>query len=1017
MANDTIAGYKYIQLLAYAVIIGYFIIRLIQKNPIKIIKNKLDIFVILLVFAQLIPVIFNTYISFSACIITILQHIYALGIYILLRECTQDLKGIGGIASNVLIISAIILILMGIDGITSNILKKFLMLLNFEYYTNGENRLISMFGYSNVLAIYIASVLFLNISAFLTTDKKVIKSIYKTITTILLIGIILTYSKGVFLILPISLLVYLFLIKDKKQRVEIISNMIISLIIAIIYVVIFENLERKEYHGLIWLSLGFASAINFGINLLFEKINMKIDLKYLKIILIIVAILSIIYVAIGLNIYDEYAVFTKDSPDNYEARILTNMKGNTEYLFEFNIQAVALKENNDTYSINLIERNIKNKELNTTSLTFDTFTGTKQLLVKSQAETSEIKIEFKSKEKNGDCIIKSLKINDKEVPLEYKILPIKLVNKLKDININYKTAQERVEMIKDAIEISSKNILTGIGADGWKYTYKEVQDYGYSANSVHSYLAKVLIENGILGIIAYAGIMVIVITRINKLKNTQEISLFLAIIILMGHSVIDMNMEYTHILIYNFALLGVLSKTMDSNEKIGNIATNIIFVLIIAISTIIVIQPKIYDKTLELQKLVEQQSTLKKDSDEYKNINYQLGQQAEKILEYERYSYLDNYYNIINYYINSNSTEIDNILEAYYNKVANYENKSKNNRESIMKKTHVVNNIISRIRDQRSSKYNEILCKFMDIVINEYNKTKKELTEFLAKEYITDDRSVKNLDYMYNKILELRKNYFCGVLAYRDSNIVIDEQEIASLKLETRPSVLIYHTHGTESYRAEAEYEMYEFYRSIDANYNVIRVGEYLKELLEQKGIDVVHNKEYNDLPSVTGAYTRSRQIVENELANNRNIDVIIDLHRDAYSEQEYIAETADINGEKVAPLRFVIGINKNDPQWKYDLKLAIELQKQADKLYPGLFKSMLIRNKDYYNQDLSKHAILIEVGENNNLVEEALNSMKYFSELLNSGFRNEEMKKQFIRTKMPSKYVDKKSKICLTGP
>ena len=60
---------------------------------------------------------------------------------------------------------------------------------------------------------------------------------------------------------------------------------------------------------------------------------------------------------------------------------------------------------------------------------------------------------------------------------------------------------------------------------------------------------------------------------------------------------------------------------------------------------------------------------------------------------------------------------------------------------------------------------------------------------------------------------------------------------------------------------------------------------------------------------------------------------------------------------------------------------MAIEIQKIADKLYPGLFKPILIRERTY-NQDLSKYAMLIEVGENSNTIEQALNSMKYFSEI-----------------------------------
>ena len=65
-----------------------------------------------------------------------------------------------------------------------------------------------------------------------------------------------------------------------------------------------------------------------------------------------------------------------------------------------------------------------------------------------------------------------------------------------------------------------------------------------------------------------------------------------------------------------------------------------------------------------------------------------------------------------------------------------------------------------------------------------------------------------------------------------------------------------------------------------------------------------------------------------------------------------------------------------------YDLKWAVMIQKEANEKYQGLMEPILIR-EETYNQDLSKYAILIEVGENCNKIEHALNSMKYLSEII----------------------------------
>ena len=44
-----------------------------------------------------------------------------------------------------------------------------------------------------------------------------------------------------------------------------------------------------------------------------------------------------------------------------------------------------------------------------------------------------------------------MEVNDKAIPLEYKHLPTKLVEKISNINIKYKTVEERFQFIKDGL--------------------------------------------------------------------------------------------------------------------------------------------------------------------------------------------------------------------------------------------------------------------------------------------------------------------------------------------------------------------------------------------------------------------------------------------------------------------------------------------------------------------------------------------------------------------------------------
>ena len=67
---------------------------------------------------------------------------------------------------------------------------------------------------------------------------------------------------------------------------------------------------------------------------------------------------------------------------------------------------------------------------------------------------------------------------------------------------------------------------------------------------------------------------------------------------------------------------------------------------------------------------------------------------------------------------------------------------------------------------------------------------------------------------------------------------------------------------------------------------------------------------------------------------------------------------------------------------WRENLKFAIKIQEKANEMYPGLFKSIILRNSRY-NQHVAKGASIIEVGATGNTLDECLISMKYLAKVL----------------------------------
>ena len=199
--------------------------------------------------------------------------------------------------------------------------------------------------------------------------------------------------------------------------------------------------------------------------------------------------------------------------------------------------------------------------------------------------------------------------------------------------------------------------------------------------------------------------------------------------------------------------------------------------------------------------------------------------------------------------------------------------------------------------------------------------------------------------------------------------------------------IIIFHTHTCESYAPSEKYpyEQTGNYRTTDLNYTVSRVGDELEKYLGIYGFNVIHDKTYHDYPAYTGSYSRSLNTVQG-LLNQKNSDIIIDLHRDAIGSNSNYDPTVKIGDDYAAQIMFVMGSNGgglSHPNWQTNLQFAVKIQEKANELYPGLFKPMIFRNSRY-NQHLGKAACIIEVGATGNTLEQCLNSMKYLSEVMN---------------------------------
>lgn len=199
------------------------------------------------------------------------------------------------------------------------------------------------------------------------------------------------------------------------------------------------------------------------------------------------------------------------------------------------------------------------------------------------------------------------------------------------------------------------------------------------------------------------------------------------------------------------------------------------------------------------------------------------------------------------------------------------------------------------------------------------------------------------------------------------------------------PTVLIVHSHGSESFAPTGEYLETTPYHTLDKNHNMISIGDYVAQLLEAGGITVLHDTALHDDPSYNASYNNSRKSIQSYLAQYPSIRLVLDLHRDSFEDEDgnQIVQTVFSEGTALAPLMLVVGTNYGGlehPNWQENLALALKLQVQMESLCPGICRNINLRTQRF-NQDLSAGALLVEVGASGNTRQEALRSAKILAE------------------------------------
>lgn len=307
----------------------------------------------------------------------------------------------------------------------------------------------------------------------------------------------------------------------------------------------------------------------------------------------------------------------------------------------------------------------------------------------------------------------------------------------------------------------------------------------------------------------------------------------------------------------------------------------------------------------------------------------------------------------------------------------------------------MIGDIMRRFRAKRKLK-KRVLIKLLIIIIlffmffkflkknlkNYLDISQKKLTSLGIESISNNDNNILNKIYTYTKenIINKPNTMLVANLEYKSNKNNLSKKNKEKIKkvvnnISDEPIIYIYSTHQKEEYIKDGSYDY-------NITPGVFLASQILEEKLNNNGINTMIMKdnitEYlnNNHLDYSKSYIASRHFLEPVINKYTKVKLFIDLHRDAAKKD---VTTIDINGNACARIMFVIG--KEYSTYEANLSIANKLNNMINNKYPNLSRGVLQKQgygvNGIYNQDLKDNVILIELGGNENNLEEVSNTIE----------------------------------------
>lgn len=154
-----------------------------------------------------------------------------------------------------------------------------------------------------------------------------------------------------------------------------------------------------------------------------------------------------------------------------------------------------------------------------------------------------------------------------EIPLQYKLLPGFVANRIQGLFANH-SVMERLVFFEDGMKLFKRSPVIGLGLGAFENGVKNVQSYDYETKYVHNHYIQALVDTGVIGLLLFVGVFVSSGAAIYLARKKDSFSPMIpalggALVFMAAHGGVEVDFSiysYLPIAFVTFGLIGLCTK-------------------------------------------------------------------------------------------------------------------------------------------------------------------------------------------------------------------------------------------------------------------------------------------------------------------------------------------------------------------------------------------------------------------------------------------------------------------------